>query len=543
MIKWVALVAFIGANLLQEPSPVIRVNEGLLRGRISDNGKFYQYFGIPYGSVDETNRFRAPLPPLKWKGIFEAINENVRCPQKILGSVVAGDQDCLKLNIYTPLTTHPRKRRPVMVYIHGGCFFEGTGTAFLYGPDFFVENDVIFVGINYRLNVEGFLCLGIREAPGNAGLKDQIAALRWIKDNISAFGGDPDNITLFGESAGSVSVSYHIISPASRGLFHRAILQSGSTLAPWGLQHDPIVTASNLAKEFGYNGTDPYQIYNTLAEKSVEELINGIKYGKNKNYITAETLFSPCVESIIPGVEPVITEYPADVIGSGNYTKVPMIIGYNDREGIYFVSKDYGNSLKVKPIEILQKDLEFPSESSKNATVQEINEYYFRSGREDLIMDVVNLYSDLHFKYPAVIESELYAKTNEQPMYYYLFKYSGYINMPKIISQFAFTKGASHADELFYLFKPHTFPLPTRYLETKMIQRMVTLWTNFAKHGDPTPRTSSLLPVKWRPSRSWNPTALVIDRHLTTAPMWDERSVRLWNKTYTKYRRRNYGFH
>ncbi|XP_045502270.1 uncharacterized protein LOC123699375 [Colias croceus] len=538
--KWLALFSLIVANLIKEPSPVIRVDSGLLRGRISDNGQFYQYFGIPYGTVNEKNRFQAPLPAPKWDGIFEAINENCRCSQKMIGPLVAGQTDCLKLNIYTPITAKNNKL-PVMVYIHGGSFFEGTGTAFLYGPDFFVERDVIFVGINYRLNVEGFLCLGIKEAPGNAGLKDQSAALSWIKKNIAAFGGDPDNVTLFGESAGAVSVSYHIISPLSKGLFQRAIIQSGSTLAPWSLQHDPIKTASSLAKEFGYNGSDPFEIYKVLSRRSVEDLIGKLKNERPKTLITSEILFTPCVEKEINGVDAMITEYPGDIISSGNYTKVPMIVGYNDREGIYFVSSDFGTTLTQTPKDILKEDLEFPSEWNKNKTVEEMNEYYFASGRKDLIMDMVNLYSDLHFKYPAVIESELYAKTNDRPMYYYLFKYSGFINNAKFISQFVFTKGASHGDELFYMFKPHTFPLPTRYFELKMIERMVTLWTNFAKYGDPTPSTTKLLPVKWKPSRSWNPTALVIDHHITTAPMWDEGSVRFWNKTYNKYRRRNYG--
>ncbi|CAG5055739.1 unnamed protein product [Parnassius apollo] len=530
--------------MVKVPTPIVKTTNGLVRGRISDNGQFYQYFGIPYGFVGEENRFKAPLPPLKWKGIFEAIDENIRCPQKMVGSVVVGDEDCLKLNVYTPISRQSNKLLPVMVYIHGGCFFEGTGTAFLYGADYFVEHDVVFVGISYRLNVEGFLCLGIEEAPGNAGLKDQIAALKWIKENIKAFGGDPDSVTVFGESAGAVSTSYLILSPAARGLFHRVILQSGSSLAPWGMQHDPIKTASSLAKEFGHTTIDPQELYDILSKKTTEELILAIRNPEHKNYVTAETLFAPCIEKHVPGVEPVITEHPVDVISSGNYTKVPMIIGFNDNEGIYFVAKDYGNKLKeINPYELLSPDLEFPGDENRNSTVEILNNYYFSSKKEDMIMDVVELYSDLHFKFPSVIESELYIRTSYQPIYFYLFKYSGYINMPKMISFFGSKQGASHADELFYMFKPLSIPLPQRYLERKMIKRMVTLWTNFAKYSDPTPKTSSLLPVRWRPSREWNPTALIIDNSITTAPMWNEASVRLWNDTYSKYRRKSYGYY
>lgn len=278
----------------------------------------------------------------------------------------------------------------------------------------------------FRLSVEGFLCLGIKEAPGNAGLKDQIAALKWIKENIKAFGGDPDNVTLFGESAGAVSISFLILSPAAKGLFHKVILQSGSSLAPWGMQHDPIRTASTLVKNLGYDTKDPQEMYDIISKKSPDEVIKGIKYSRSKNWITAETLFVPCVENNLAGVEPIVTEFPVRIIESGNYTKVPMIIGFNDKEGMLFVSKDYGTSLKeVNTAETLQPDLVFPSEEAKNQTVEEIQKHYFSSGKDELIMDMVDLYSDIHFKFPSVVESEMYTKTTDQPIFYYLFKYSG----------------------------------------------------------------------------------------------------------------------
>lgn len=395
-----------------------------------------------------------------------------------------GKPDCLKLNVLTPVRA--KSKLPVMVYIHGGCFFSGTGSPFLYGGDFFAENDVVFVGINYRLSVEGFLCLGIKEAPGNAGLKDQIAALKWIQENIHQFGGDPNSVTLFGESAGAVSTSFMILSPAAKGLFHKAILQSGSSLAPWGLQHDPIRRASALAKKFGYYTMDPQEIYSILSNRTTKELINALKH-EDKYCVADDNIFVPCVENRIDGVEPVISDYPSDVIKSGNYTKVPMIIGHTDNEGLYFVAADYGSSVmnntELDIMGNLQTDLQFPNEWEKNCTELNIRRHYFSSYDDEIIMNIVGLYSDLHFKFPIILESKLYAQTTNQPIYYYLFKYSGSINMPKIISGFAMTGGASHADELFYLFKPRSFPLPHRCLESEMIKRMVTLWTNFAKYG------------------------------------------------------------
>lgn len=425
------------------------------------------------------------MPPPRWKGIFEAADENTYCVQINMGKLVVGDVDCLKLNVYTPTGAKPGELLPVMVYIHGGCFYFGSGSPLIYGGDFLVEQGVVFVSINYRLGVEGFLCLGIKEAPGNAGLRDQIAALKWVQGNIQAFGGDPNNVTLFGESAGAVSTSFQILSPAARGLFHRVILQSGSTLAPWGLQHQPIETASNLVKKMGFDTKDPYEMFNIISNKTAIEIVKAMTFSRVGYCITADILFSPCIEKEIPGVEPIITQHPTEVIKSGNYTKLPMIIGHNDREGLMFVSSDYGTSLKEWDRSsvnfLLKSDLEFSNEQEKNSTAQNVVQHYFSSEKDDQVMDMVDLYSDLYFKFPSVIEAELYSKTNDAPMYYYLFKYSGYVNVMKTLFFFGNEEGASHADELFYMFRPNILPM-LHHLEKPMIERMVSMWTSFAKY-------------------------------------------------------------
>ncbi|CAB3250981.1 unnamed protein product [Arctia plantaginis] len=463
--KWVALVFLIAAGVVRQPSPVVLTSSGYIRGAVSHNGQFIEYFGIPYATVNETNRFQAPLPAPTWNGILNALNENTWCPQSSVGPIVLGEPNCLKLNIYSPIQY--TKLLPVMVYIHGGCFFGGTGAPYLYG--------------------------------------------------------------------------------AAKGLFHKAILQSGSSLAPWALQHDPVKAAMSLVRKLGYSAKDPREIYSILSKKTTKEIITTISNYEDKFCVAETDIFVPCIERHIEGIEPIITDYPANVILSGNYTKVPMIIGYTNHEGIYFVSADYGTSLRnntkpIDPMKALQRDLQFPSETDKNCTVDKIRRHYFTPSKEEMIMDMVNLYSDLHFKFPLVLESELYSRTTDQPIYYYQFQYSGLINMPKVISGFGLSNGASHGDELFYLFKPHSFPLPHRFLEDKMIKRMVTMWTNFAKYSDPTPYTSRLLPFKWLPSKRFNPTSLVIDTEISTAPMWDEHPVQLWNDTYNKYRRKDYGF-
>ena len=155
----------------------------------------------------------------------------VFCPQ-INGFTLDGVEDCLFLNVYVPKKAIDDQdlKLPVMVFIHGGALITGSGNFRDYGPLHFMDKDVILVTINYRLGPFGFFFMGDEMVSGNAGLKDQVMALQWVQDNIWSFGGDPNSVTIFGESAGSFSVSVHILSPLSVHLFHRAIMQSRSAI-------------------------------------------------------------------------------------------------------------------------------------------------------------------------------------------------------------------------------------------------------------------------------------------------------------------------
>ena len=167
-----------------------------------------------------------------------------------------GEEDCLHVNIFTK-TVNPEKPLPVMVYIHGGAFCRGSSGTELYGPDFLIQKDIVYVNFNYRLGALGFLSVDDPEAkvPGNAGLKDQALALKWIKENVQFFGGDPNNITLFGESAGGCSVHYHLLSNMSKNLFHRAIVMSGTALNNWSVMPD-LKYPLRLAKALGWSEKD-----------------------------------------------------------------------------------------------------------------------------------------------------------------------------------------------------------------------------------------------------------------------------------------------
>ena len=175
-----------------------------------------------------------PKPIALWSGDRLAIHQVDPCwqfdPQ--LDVPLSGSEDCLYLNVYRP--TQPKSSSlPVVVFLHGGSFHSGTTSPSLYGPEFFMETgEVVLVVPAYRLNVFGFLSTGDKALPGNYGLKDQTMALRWVKDHVTAFGGDPKNVTLMGHEAGAVSVNYHLISKHSEGLFHKAVMLSGTVDMP-----------------------------------------------------------------------------------------------------------------------------------------------------------------------------------------------------------------------------------------------------------------------------------------------------------------------
>ena len=212
------------------------------------NIRYATFQGIRYAQppVGEL-RFKSPQPNDPKEGVCYDVSDisHVICPQFSNdgeGDTVVGQEDCLLLNIYIPEIVfknvklnsfrNAETKLPVMFWIHGGSFLYGSNIFDEYGPNQFMKEDVILVTINYRLGPIGFLSMGNEKVPGNAGLRDQNLALIWVQNYIASFGGDPSMVTIFGESMGSFSVSMHLISPLSKGLFRRAILQSGTALSP-----------------------------------------------------------------------------------------------------------------------------------------------------------------------------------------------------------------------------------------------------------------------------------------------------------------------
>jgi len=232
---------------LATPDAVAAANEavaetqyGKVRGSVVDGIQTFK--GIPYGApTSGTGRFRAPSPPAPWTGIRDALDFGPMCPQLVrpLPSIFASwtfdkamSEDCLALNVWTPAIGDGR-RRPVMVWFHGGDFSSLSGSRNVFdGARLCHRGDVVVVTVNHRLNIFGYLHLGDLNPAfadsGNAGMLDLVAALRWVRDNIAGFGGDPANVTIFGQSGGGAKVTTIMAMPSAQGLFHKAIVQSGS---------------------------------------------------------------------------------------------------------------------------------------------------------------------------------------------------------------------------------------------------------------------------------------------------------------------------
>ncbi|PZC76536.1 hypothetical protein B5X24_HaOG200177 [Helicoverpa armigera] len=530
--KRIVLFTLFAMNLVDQPAPEVTIEQGTLSGKISTDGSFFEYVGIPYATTNSSTRFKAPLPPPKWSGVFKAVDENSRCTQSMSG-VVVGTQNCLKINVYVPAKA--KIPLPVMVYIHGGAFIGGDGGKMILGPDFLVKHDVIMVSFNYRLGALGFLCLGIKEAPGNAGLKDQLAALRWVKKNIAAFGGDPDNITIFGTSAGSASVSLLIASEATKGLFKRAISHSGSSLAAWAINHDPIGVASDIVKELGYDAKEPEELYKIYSKLSDEELVSATAHIPIPHLLNKNLLLVPCVEKKFDGVEQVISDMPFNLI-TKKPKNIPLMYSFTDKEGFFMSNSDTEETLEAyNKRNLFANDLEFKSKQEEKEVALKLKKHYFgdKNISEESIANVTDLLGHLYFEMPSTLEAELMTQTSNAPVYSFYFAYSGNRNFVKYMTRYANEVGACHGDDLLYIFKGFIIPYRISKEDQTIIDWMTTMLTNFAKYGNPTPND---LPGKWVPHSKDQLNFLKIDNELKMIPVPNPEDYQLWKEIY-KYRR------
>ncbi|XP_075211793.1 carboxylic ester hydrolase-like [Lycorma delicatula] len=489
----------------------IKTPQGKIKGFLKQtlNGRNIQAFlGVPYAKPPVENlRFKDPVPFGKWEDVYDGTKEPHDCIQKNVYSnfesfLVIGEEDCLYLNVYTPDSKKP-KHYPVMVFIHGGGFTCGSSN--LYGPEYILDKDVILVTINYRLGALGFASTEDINLPGNYGLKDQVLALKWVQENIASYGGNPDSVTIFGQSAGGASVHYHMISPLSKGLFHRGILMSGSSHCPWALA--PPGTNKKRTQELAAFLGCPTEQSNLLVDclrTASAYLMADLLTEYRRWGIDPPIPFAPVIEPV--GVKNAfLTSEPHN-----EKTTIPVMTGFTSEDGAFRVSLFASSPIGMdKTLEILNYNFNDVSKVSvtiyedekvnQNEISNEIRKFYFGEKKIDKnsISEVIKMYTDAWFMQCAT--SVLRNHQGDANFYYFAQRgpHSSTFGLSNSTEYF----GVSHGDDLMYIFPLKSMTSSRKYLTTderKIQQEMVSLWTNFAIHGDPTPDG------KWKKSSSEN---------------------------------------
>jgi len=436
----------------------VKVREGILEGTIEDGLRVFK--GVPFAAppVGEL-RWKAPQPPVAWEGVREAKQFGPAPMQS--GSPAEGkSEDCLYLNIWTPASSE-KEKLPVLVWIYGGGFSFGSTGDPTYDGARLAKKGVVLVSVTYRVGQLGFLAHPqlSAESPsgtsGNYGLLYQIAGLQWIKDNIEAFGGDPDNVTIFGESAGGISVSMLCASPLAKGLFQKAISQSGGSFGP----SRPTTYPGENMKVLQVAEQDGVDFMNQYGVSTIDEL----------RKLDAEKLIPVRWEQ--PGGWPIVDGYviPDDqfkLYEAGEYNDVSVLIGYNSDEGLSFPS----GRTPEEFVEGVARRFG-PYADSLLAVYPVAEDRIPRSAR--------NLMRDAAFGWQTWSWARLQCKTGKAPVYYYYFDHHPEYPADSPMAD----AGSPHGMDVAFVFMNLNQESTER--DVALAEIMAGYWTNFAKNGDP----------------------------------------------------------
>ncbi|XP_014357082.2 juvenile hormone esterase [Papilio machaon] len=531
----------------------VRVKEGMLEGELCEDeigGTFFSFRGIPYAEPPIGDlRFKPPQPKKAWDGVRDAKKFGPICCQCNLNKeevAPSASEDCLFLNVYTP-DIKPKNALPVMFYIHGGGLVSGSGNDDMYGPEFLVRHDVILVTFNYRLEVLGFLCLDTEDIPGNAGMKDQVAALRWVNENIASFGGDSKNITIFGHSAGGLSVSYHLISPMSKGLFQRAMVMSGSLTCPWGQMFEPRERGLALARKLGCYSEDDKELYEFFKHQPVENLIGmqvPITFSE-KGKGLYDLMFGVVDEKQFGNNERFIFGDVIEKLRNGIHEGVELVMGYVEDEGLIHIR--IGISLE-ETCNYANEFREFfvPKLIAHNCTLaqqfevgRKIKHFYFKDEvvTMDNLKEIVK-FNSLHiFTYPMFQLARSCSLKNKV----YFYKFTGKTERNFMVRSLSLEKFVGdkipvcHADEINYIFpmKKENLKINKNAKSFKIINHTTKLFTNFAKYGNPT--QEGMFGLQWTPYKMNEQSYLDINENLTIGFKPDKVEVDFWENIFKEY--------
>lgn len=470
-----------GEVIASSDKAIVQTESGRVGGYI-ENG-MYIYKGIPYAKAE---RFMPPVAPDKWEGIRSSRSYGPTCPQgKRMGWYSDEhafafnwddgypDENCLRVNIWTP-GINDGKKRPVMVWLHGGGYAAGSGQELpsYDGANLAKKGDVVVVTLNHRLNVLGFLDLsafGEKYAKsGNAGLLDLVAALQWVNKNIASFGGDASNVTIFGQSGGGGKVSTLLATPSAEGLFHKAIVQSGSMLRTMESKYSRRIGAA-MVEELGLKPSEideiqklPYETLLAAGEKAIAK----VRAEADKEGVSSFIFgWAPTVEGDVLPAQPFDPQAPAQ---SKN---IPLMIGTTLHE---FTTSTYVPAFrsvtKEKAVEFLQKKY-------GNRT-EEFLKVFEKAYPDYQPIDLIDI--DLIFRPSAVEQAKLKAAQQGAPVYMYMFAWES----PVLDGMFRST----HCMEIPFVFNNvvrHASMTGGGAEAQALGEKMSNAWLNFARTGNP----------------------------------------------------------
>lgn len=484
-----SMTGLFAASRSTSPSLQVKTEAGIVEGSKSPDGHIRIFKGIPYAAPPVGDlRWKAPQPPISWTGVRQTQKFGSRCMQgNIYPDMVFRDpgpsEDCLTLNVWTPAADATAKL-PVMVWIHGGGYLAGGSSEPRQDGENLAKKDVVVVSLNYRLGIFGFVTLpeltseSPHSASGDYGLLDQVAALEWVKRNIVAFGGDPANVTIFGESAGSFSVSALMASPLSKGLFQKAIGESGSALGGKTLPFLP--RAEREEKD----------------SQAVKELY-GTTSVKDLRAITASELLDVVTKAQggMPRFAPTIDGYflpdeASEIYSEGKQAHVPLLAGWNhDEAGGSFLNA------KQKPT----------AQSFRETAEKEFGEkadlflsLYPAKDDAEAARSALDLAGDRFIAYSTWRWIEAHSETGESPVYRYRFDQA-----PPPDQYHPAGMGAYHSAEIEYVFgNLDSKPISWTTADRKVSAEMMSYWTNFAKTGNPNGKGLPEWP-EYQPENGW----------------------------------------
>ena len=443
---------------------MVGVDGGWIRGR--EDGGIWEFLGVPYARAPVGSlRWRPPERPEPWSGVRDATTPGPLAPQapSAPGATLPGDpleqsEDCLHLSIWTPAPDSAR--RPVMVWVHGGGFTSGSAGSVLYrGQRLAAEGDVVVVNVNYRLGALGFLAhralasggaladtgAGSGGIAGNWALLDQIAALRWVRDHISSFGGDPSRVTVFGESAGAMCLSTLLAVPAARGLFTRAVIQSGPPYVHSASRAEE--AASSFVRELGMSEVSRAALEAVPARELVSALAALARHWSRPGELPQPLL--PVVDgTILPAA-------PVEAIARGSASGVATIVGTNRDEMTFFALRD--RLAQEMDEAVVRRRIEHsapwvPADRVVDHYVDVLTRRGERAGPRELW---VAIGSDLVFRWPS-LRLAAALRAHDPRTYVYLFTWGS--------PAFDGILGATHALEIPFVFGTHRQPGISRFV-------------------------------------------------------------------------------